>query len=70
MPDVRRVRERELHEMVAARSGGWFCTARNPRCFFTAASDAEMLAHVAGNQSDLRELPPLPGIVGQEETAA
>lgn len=65
-PVERRIRDRELHEMEP-RGSSWACTARNPRCTFTAGSLDEALAHVAGNQADRREEPP---IVGPSETAA
>lgn len=63
MPDVRRIRDRELHEMERA-GDGWACRARNPRCPFVTADFSAMLAHVAGNQADRREEPAIPGIVG------
>ena len=70
MPTERRPRNRETHEMV--RLGDtWSCTARNPRCGYVAASQAEMLAHVTGQQMDLRHLPPLilPGDSEPKEAA-
>lgn len=49
---------RSAHAMVRGVHE-WYCTAKNPRCGFTTKDDAAMLAHVTGQQQDLRHLPPV-----------
>ena len=47
-----------VHSMVRG-AHEWYCTAKNPRCRYVTKDTAEMLAHVTGQQQDLRALPPL-----------
>lgn len=59
----------QTHSMVQGRHE-WYCVAKNPRCGFTTKDQAEMLAHVTGQQQDLRHLKPVAGIVAPTEDAA